>query len=320
MSDTALTPMEWEEEQTVSEFEPEGVGTMTHYRYSSLPRPYPALPHFGILYLTVSRAASLIVRDLYKQGRYPFTTLRSMNLAASQLEKRTTKLQADLAGKIQAHMLQAISKGRLPSITKTGSLKDFIDYGDEAPIADRTYVFYGDLLNWLVFSGFDDGMLPTDILAFEEYEASELALAKEVERLILVRRKLQGYDASEWKPSNEWVASRDLVDDHGSDLEDAVSRALDDIQGLKQRLNEARTQHEPRHLHTKEQDSILIVLAALLEVKGHKGMDKELVSKVERKARHIDGGLSANTVRKWLREALDLISRSQVGVEKSIDV
>jgi hypothetical protein len=175
-------------------------------------------------------------------------------------------------------------------------------------------------LNWLTLSGFAYGMLPTDLLAFEEYEASELALAKEVERLILMRRKLQGNEASEWKSSGEWVASRDLADDHGSDLEDAVSRALDEIQSLKRRLNEARTQPEPRRLHTKEQDSILIVLAALLEVKGHKEMDKELVSKVERKARYIDGGLSANTVRKWLREALDLISRSQVGVEKSIDV
>src|ERR1700722_9259994 len=141
MSDIALTPTEWEEDQADSELvEPEGVVTMNHYRYSSLPHPYPALPHFGILYLTVPRAASLIVRDLHEQARDPFSTLRSMDLTPSQLEKRTAKLQTELTVKIQAHMLRAISTGRLPSITKVGSLKDFIEYGDEAPIVDRPYV------------------------------------------------------------------------------------------------------------------------------------------------------------------------------------
>jgi hypothetical protein len=243
-----------------------------------------------------------------------------MNLATPKFEKRSAKLEAELTTKIQAHLMQAISKGRLPSITMTASIKDFVEHGDEDPNGNRIYIFYDDFLKWLTVSGFDYGMFRSDTLGFEEYEASELALAKEVEHLIWVRRELQGYDVSELKPIREEVSIDDLVSKKESNLEYAMSQALAEIRNLRRQLDRARTLSKQRLLHTKEQNSILIVLAALLEVRGYKNSEEKLASNIKSKARHIDGGLSTNTVDKWLKAARDLIPRSGGSVKKSIDI
>jgi hypothetical protein len=72
-------------------------------------------------------------------------------------------------------------------------------------------------------------------LPFESYEESELALAKEVEQFIWRRRELQGDDADDSKPM-AWI-----MDKNGPDLEDVMSRALDQIQVLKRQLEQAST-------------------------------------------------------------------------------
>jgi hypothetical protein len=36
-----------------------------HLQFSDIPDPYPAIPHFGVLYLSIPRAVSLIVCDLF---------------------------------------------------------------------------------------------------------------------------------------------------------------------------------------------------------------------------------------------------------------
>jgi hypothetical protein len=132
MSDMDLDLPEWMKNEWEDAPEPdEAEGKTKGYPYRVLPKPYPALPHFGILYLSVERATSLIVRDLYRCKNYPFSTLHGKKLAASKIEKQTAKLETELTTRIQKHMLQAISKGRLPAIIRRGNHEDFIEYGDE---------------------------------------------------------------------------------------------------------------------------------------------------------------------------------------------
>jgi hypothetical protein len=281
------------------------------YSYGKLPRAYPILPRFGILYLSVPRAASLIVRDMYERQRYPFDTLF---IGTPQFGRRIAKLQQELTAKIHKHIIRAVKTGRLRAVDMKGDYKDFIDHGDEGPATSHTHIFYGDLVNWLINSGYEDSKFLSVGPAFEEYEQQELNLGKEVEHLIRTRRELQGYDASELSSDENHPGVAYEID-----IDEAVSRAADEIRDLKRRLLLAPASSEGGQLHKKEQDSILIILAALLELRGVKARDKELISNIQRSTERMGHSLSVNTVRKWLKEAIDLIPRPKDTKQKSID-
>jgi hypothetical protein len=299
MNDFNLIATSIREAEAVELERPEDL--IRHYRYRSFPNPYPELPNFGILYLSVPRAATLIVEALHEQDRYPFSSLRAVNLTPTLLEERTVKLKTELLAKIQAYLVQAISKGRLQSVTKTGSLKEFIEYGDEAPIISHTYIFYGELLNWLRNCGYEDGLFKGDFLEFEDYEDSELALAKEVEHLVRRRRELQGFDSSELESTNEWV-----MPESEPNFEGPLSRALDEIRNLKHQLYRASVSPRRRRLHGKEENSILIVLAALLKLKDATD-DEDLVRNIKRTAHVMGLRISRNNIKTKLKEAFALM-------------
>jgi hypothetical protein len=317
MSDTDLNPPDWVTvEQDASELEPPDGPS---YRWEFLPDPYPELPHFGVLYLSVPRAASLMVADLHQRGRYPFSTLNARRLSAPQLEKQETKLRSQLTEQIQEHILEAIAGSRLKAVVKPGNIKEFLNKGDGSFAAERTFIFYGDLLEWLARSGYADKVLLVDRPAFEEYEDSEIALAKEIERLVRVRRELQGYDESELKVPKEYSSALEFGDGPGNDLEEQLSYVLEENRALKEQLNSRGDSPVERRLHRKEQNSMLIILAALLELRGSKGRDKELVPSIQRAAERMDHALSANTIRKWLGEAAGLIPRARLKTKSSIE-
>lgn len=70
------------------------------HAHGKLPRAYPALPGFGILSLSVRRAAALIVRDMYERNRHPFDTLV---IGTPGFAGKLAKLQEDLTPKIPLH-------------------------------------------------------------------------------------------------------------------------------------------------------------------------------------------------------------------------
>jgi hypothetical protein len=80
---------EWEDAPEPDEAD----GKTEGYPYRVLPKPYPALPHFGILYLSVERATTLIVRELYRYNNYAFSALHGKKLAASKIEKQPPNLK-----------------------------------------------------------------------------------------------------------------------------------------------------------------------------------------------------------------------------------
>ena len=280
------------------------------YSYGKLPRAYPPLPRFGILYLSVPRAVSLIVRDMYLGQYHPFNTLFA---GTPQFARRIAKIQAELTKKIQKHILRAIETERLPAVKMTGKHRDFIDHGDEMPVEACAQIFYGDLVNWLINSGYQDSKFLSVGPAFEEYEQQELNLGKDVEYFIRKRRELQGYDPSELSPEGEYFGVSS-----GLDYEKAVAEAAEEIRDLKQKLRLVPTPPESGNLHQKEQDSILIILSALLQLRGSKEKDKQLVTSIQRISDETGHSISANTIRKWLGEAMALVQKERD--KKSIDV
>jgi hypothetical protein len=280
-----------------------------HLQFSDIPDPYPAIPHFGVLYLNIPRAVSLIVRDLFilTPHRYPS---RPENVPTAEHAARLDKVDAEMEAAVEGHLLRAIANGHLASVKTSGDVEDFLAHGDGLA-SKRTFIFFKDLVNWLAKNGYGE-ILDSPMTAFGEYMDSELALAKEVEELVLKRRRLQEFSDSELAPFTEYKRIWALRRDHTPEMDKRLEVAKRETRDLQLRINRMLDSPIQRRLHKKEQDSILIVLAALLELKGHKELDKDLVSKIERKTEHIDRGLSTNTIRKWLGEAIDLIPRSEI--------
>jgi hypothetical protein len=278
-------------------------------QFSDIPDPYPAIPHFGVLYLSIPRAVSLIVRDLFILTPYRYPS-RPKDDSALDHDARLDKADSELKAAVEKHLLTAVANGRLASVKTSGDIEDFLAHGDGLK-SKRTFIFFKDLVIWLAKNGYGQ-ILDWPTSAFGEYMDSELALAKEVEQLVLERRRLQEFDDSELAPFTERKGNWALTIDHTSEVDKRLTDAKHKIRVLQSRINRMLDSPIERRLHKKEQDSILIVLAALLELKGHKEVNKDLVSKVEGKAQRIDRGLSNNTIRKWLGEAIDLIPRSEI--------
>ena len=264
------------------------------HAHGRLPRAYPSLPSFGILYLSVRRATALIVRDMYERNRPPFEALV---VGTPDFAGQLAKLQESLTPSIRRHLMEAIEKGRLRSVSRVNTYRDFIENGDGAETA-RSYIFYGDLVNWLVNSGYEDSRFLAVGPAFQEYEQQELSLGKEVERFIQRRRERPGANANE--PGEPTV---EVGDGHVDYLEDALLRSADAVSGLKQKLGLEPTAQESSPLHPKERDSLLALVAALYELRDKRHTDKEVVGTLARTAASNGKRLAENTVRKYLDEA-----------------
>lgn len=248
----------------------------------------------GQAYLSVHRAAALIVRDMYERNRPPFDTLP---VGVPQFGRKIARLQEELTSKVQNHLLQAIEKGRLHSVSRSNTYPDFIEHGDQADAA-RSHIFYGDLINWLVNSGYEDSRFLAVGPAFEEYERQELELGKEVEHLLRRRRERKGAD-----PNEIPTASTSMDDGYTDYLEDALQSRADVISELKQRLGLKPMTQEAGPLHPKERESLLALVAALYKARDKKLNDKELVGTLALPTAPNGRKLSQNTVRKYLDEA-----------------
>ena len=205
--------------------------------------------------------------------------------------------------KIQKHLLKAIEKGRLRSINVSNTYQEFIDHGDQ-PDGSHSHIFYGDLINWLVNSGYEDGRFLAVGPAFEEYERQELDLGKQVELFIQRRRGQNGADSNEGR-----AKVVDVGDGYVDYLEDALHQSADVISELKQQLGLAPIIQEAGPLHPKERESLLALVAALLRLREKKHDDSDLVGKIALATTQSRKSLSENTVRKYLGEAGSLPSR-----------
>ena len=270
------------------------------HAHGRLPRAYPALPSFGILYLSLSRATALIVRDMYERNRPPFDTLI---VGIPGFGEELARVQAELTPKIREHLMQAIEKGRLSAVHSTNSFQQFVEFGDESKAAS-SFIHYGDLVNWLVNSGYEDGRFLAVGAAFQAYEQQELNLGKEVERYIQGRRELQGANAGE--PGEQTV---DLSDGYTDYLEDSLRRSADVISELKQKLGLAPIVNDGGPLNPKERDSQLVLMATLLtNWSANINDDPALVGKIALAMKKMPMHISEGTIRKLVDRVRGLTS------------
>ncbi|WP_130419605.1 hypothetical protein [Edaphobacter modestus] len=108
-------------------------------------------------------------------------------------------------------------------------------------------------------------------------------------------------------------------DGNDTELVEQLSRVLEENRALEKPLHNERHSPFQRQLHIKEQNSVLVVLAAPLELRGRKSGDKKLVSNIQRVAALMNHALSENTIRKLLRAGIDLLPRAKVKANSSID-
>lgn len=260
------------------------------HAHGRLPRAYPALPSFGILYLSLRRATALIVRDMYERNRPPFN---SLTVGTPGFAEELAKVQAELTPKIREHLVRAIEKGGLPAVHPTNSFQHFVEFGDESEAAS-SYIYYGDLVNWLVNSGYEDSRFLAVGPAFEAYEQQELTLGKEVEHYLQKRRECPGASASERGDQGAY-----LDDAYTDYLYDALRHSNEVITDLKQRLDTLRSSPAFEQLQPREQDTLFVFVNSLLKLLEEKGRIKS----IQQQAEELGQEISPNTIRKWVREA-----------------
>ena len=142
----------------------------------------PELPNFGLFYLSISDAASLIVEDLKRNNRR--VTFGMYEDAESTPEERETNFKkgvAALTSDLQSRLLYAVRHSKVRSFSKSRTLEDFLQRGDEDHLPELTFVHYTDLIAWLTQFGYIDRLTFTERPAFEDYERNELDLLEHLE-------------------------------------------------------------------------------------------------------------------------------------------
>jgi hypothetical protein len=124
---------------------------------SDLPDPYPAITNFGVLYLSIPRAVSLIVGDLFILTPHRFPSSPG-NLPNPEQDARLDTVNAKLKAEVEGHLLRAVASGRLAPVKTSGDIEDFLAHGDELE-SRRTFIFFKDLVNWLGKNGYGMGSL-----------------------------------------------------------------------------------------------------------------------------------------------------------------
>lgn len=149
----------------------------------------PELPNFGVFYINIPSAATLIVEDLKRNNqRVRFGMYDDADGSTEEREKNFQKGVAELISDLQMRLLHAVEHGKLKYFTKSRTLEDFLQKGDQMCLPELTFIHYTDLIAWLTHFGYIDRLISTDHPAFEEYERNELDLMENLENDVIVRR------------------------------------------------------------------------------------------------------------------------------------
>lgn len=278
------------------------------YEFIKAPDPFPELPNFGILYLTVPQAATLLADNLALCERYPFTELKAVatNL---QREKQHTDERDKLAKNLQLILKESVRDGRLASFHRVGSLKDFIDHQNAQFQDDLTYIHYKDLKQWLFRSGYLNEIYEPKLGLLGKYESRELCIAKEINGLVQLRRA--AHNATEFGLTPLKYKEFYSYNEYAG-LDEMLSQAIAQIKDLEEKLQKTSASvQEPavKALSNRESQSILTVLAAVCKMKGINIRSKDITAAVEREANELGRPITNNTVRKWLDKAINILAK-----------
>lgn len=277
---------------------------------NTLADPFPDLPNFGLFYLSVIEAASLIAEDLAVMNRYPFSKLTHIPGSEPETESRKKRVRRDLVKRLERQILKSIAQGRLAYVRKPGNIVDFIDNDNEEFPARLIYVHYKHLLQWLMCSGYIKSELLGLCMALNDYAGREIELAKAVAETVKFRRKaLNPTTADEDSINNEDFEEfirPHLLFNH----EDIVSQLFGQIHTLTTELDVLQRSVQRREeipLIPKEERSVLYILAAVCKLKHITKWSASHTALVQKLTEEIGHPVSNTTVRKWLDRAITLL-------------
>jgi hypothetical protein len=230
------------------------------YNYVEEHLPFPELPNFGVLHLSVPKAAALVAEDLIRSGRNGVVE-RKEGIAAGR-----ERSFSELTVQFQTRLLHSIEQGTLRHVAGARDLADLLEPGISDLIPERTYIHYNDLVRWLITQGYVDRSGRSDAgPALLEYEQDELDLAEKIESDVGTRRAMQGKART---PKTRWTEVYPPLPNKDDRLEvqEALTEALERVKELENDLREARalgTKKEDRPLTAKARKSHLILIATL---------------------------------------------------------
>ena len=195
--------------------------------------------------------------------------------------------------------MRSVEQHRLSCKVQPRELEDFLRRGDERFLPERTFIHYNDLVVWLRDLGYIDRSDPDPLgPAFSAFERRELALAEEIEGDVRVRRSLQRRRAPKGWEALVPAASRE---DERLRLQDQLSDAVERIRSLEELIASLTSSQEASHLHTKERNSLFIILLAFINLSGLK--NKDLIGRIQSSIHAMGAHLVRNTIAKFLEEA-----------------
>ncbi len=263
----------------------------------------PELPNFGLFYLSISDAASLIVEDLKRNNRR--VTFGMYEDAESTPEERETNFKkgvAALTSDLQSRLLYAVRHSKVRSFSKSRTLEDFLQRGDEDHLPELTFVHYTDLIAWLTQFGYIDRLTFTERPAFEEYERNELDLLEHLEEDVKVRRHLIGKRIQ--SPLRTLALAASEEDAH-LQIQEQLAAALLSIQRLKLENDSLYAQIDQIRLaplNAKSKRSYVRLIAALCQMAKVNINGKDTVGTLTLATVHRRMPLSTGTVEELLAQ------------------
>jgi hypothetical protein len=282
-----------------------GHAAKVFYNYVEEHLPFPELPNFGVLHLSVPRAAALIGEDLIRSGRNGVVERKDSETP------RRERSHFELTTQFQARLLRSIKQGTLRCVPGARDLADLLEPGPSDLIPERTYIHYNDLVKWLIAQGYVDHSGRSDAgPALLEYEQDELEFAEKIELDVRTRRAMQSR-AKPLKPQwTETYPPLPTTDDR-VEVQEALTDALARIRELENDLREARvlgTNKEDRPLTAKARKSHQILIAALCKALKIDMGSRDATSTIFRKIDVTGLKLDKGTIKRMLKETSESIA------------
>lgn len=281
-----------------------GHDAKVYYNYVEQHLPFPELPDFGIFYLSVPAAASLISEDLIQSGR------NRIAAAEGSLNETREKSHLELTALFGEYISRSLVDGTLPCKSGTRDLVDLLERGGERFIPEQTYIHYNDFVKWLIARGYVDRSGRSDAgPALLAYEQTELDLAEAVERDVAIHRALQDRKQalrSVWTEEFPPIPSGD----NREEIKAALSEALELVKKLEADIRELqalRTQPEDRPLTPRSKHSHQIVIAALCRALKLEVGAREATSSVQLKIEVAGLKLDNGTIHGILKEVGEVL-------------
>lgn len=243
------------------------------------------LDDFGLFHLNIDDASSLIAKILFLEGRMEVNIPEDdedYSLFSPKLEKRLSK-QIE---KYRGVLVSGVERKTLIPVFVSRNI-------DEAIRTNETYLKVSHLLSWLLERGID---LHGDW--YEEYAEKESSLAESVVNFISVQRD----KIKSGKKRREMETDQDRIV--------SLERQIAFLKG--ETGQESTQKRTVKPLHVKERETLQkMIIGMAIKGYGHnpEASKNASIQEITDDLASLGISLDADTVRKWIKEAAEILPR-----------